>query len=61
MDFLPLGAKKTFIYLQKASTEALIVRYFDLDRHIQIGTDALGYAINDVISQMILDQLLPIT
>ncbi len=56
-DFLTLGAKDTFIYLQKVFTEALIFRHFDPERHIQIETDALGYAISGMLSQMTLNQL----
>ncbi len=55
-DFLTSGAKKTFIHLQKAFTEALILRHFDPECHIQIETDALWYAIGGLRSQMISDQ-----
>ncbi len=55
VDFLTLGAKKTFIYLRKAFTKTLILRYFDLEYHIQIETNALEYAIGRVLSQMTLD------
>ena len=56
-DFLTFGAKKTFIYLCKAFTEALILRHFDLKRHIWIETDVLGYVIGRVLNQMTLDYL----
>ncbi len=49
--------KKTFIYLWKAFTKALILCYFDLECHIRIMTNVLGYAIGGVLSQMTLDQL----
>ncbi len=52
MDFLTPEAKKTFIHLQKAFTEALNFKHFDLKYHIQIETDALGYAIGGVLNQM---------
>ncbi len=55
-DFLTLGAKKAFIHLRKAFTKALILRHFDLEHHIRIETNALGYAINEVFSQITLDQ-----
>ncbi len=54
-DFLIPGAKKAFIHLQKAFTEDPILMYFDPERHIWIETDALGYAIGWVLSQMTSD------
>ncbi len=57
-DFLTPKAKKAFIYLQKAFTEAPIFRHFDPEHHIRIETDALGYAIGGVLSQMTSDQYL---
>ncbi len=56
MDFLTSGAKKAFIHLRKAFTEALILRHFDQKCHIQIKIDALGYAVGGVLSQMTSDQ-----
>ncbi len=50
IDFLTFGAKKAFIHLQKAFTKALILRHFDPEYHIQIETDALGYAIGEILS-----------
>ncbi len=55
-DFLSPRAKKAFIHLRKAFTKALIFRHFDPERHIWIETDASGYAIGGVLSQMTLDQ-----
>ncbi len=55
-DFLTSGAKEAFIYLWKVFTEALILRHFDQECHIRIETDALGYAIGGVLSQITLDQ-----
>ncbi len=55
-DFLTPEAKKAFIHLQKAFTEILILRHFDLEHHIQIETDALRYTIGGVLSQITLDQ-----
>ncbi len=56
IDFLTPKAKKAFIYLQKAFTKASILRYCNSEYHIQMNADALGYAIGDVLSQIILDQ-----
>ena len=56
-DFLTPRAKKVFIHLQKAFTKAPILRHFDPKRHIWIETDALGYTISKVLSQMTLDYL----
>ncbi len=54
-DFFTLEAKKAFIHLQKVFTEALILRHFDPEYHIRIETDASGYAIGEIFSQMTLD------
>ncbi len=56
-DFLTLGAKEAFIHLRKAFTKALIFRHFDLNRHIWIETDASGYTIDGILSQMTSDHL----
>ncbi len=56
MGFLTPGAKEAFIHLQKAFTKAPILRHFDQECHIQIETDALGYVIGGVLSQMTSDQ-----
>ena len=56
-DFLTLGTKTAFIHLQKTFIEAPILKHFDLEHYIRIETDILGYAINGVLSQMILDDL----
>ena len=52
MNFLTLGAKEAFIHLQKAFIKTLILYYFDKKRHIWIETNALGYAINEILSQL---------
>ncbi len=57
MYFLTLGAKEAFTHLRKAFTKALILRNFDPERHIRIETDASGYAIDEVLSQMTSDHL----
>ncbi len=51
-DFLTSGAKEAFIHLRKAFIEAPILRHFDPECHIRIETDASGYAIGGVLSQM---------
>ena len=56
-DFLIPEAKKIFIYLQKTLTKALIFDYFNLKSHIRIKTNALGYIISRILSQMTSDQL----
>ena len=56
MFFTP-KAKKVFIKLRQMFIEALILNYFDSERHIQIKTDASGYAIVRVFSQLTLDDL----
>ncbi len=55
-DFLISEAQEAFIHLQKAFTKVLIFRHFDPERHIRIETNALGYAIGEVLSQMTSDQ-----
>ncbi len=57
MDFLIFKAKKTFIHLQKAFIETPIFEHFDPKYHIRIETDTLGYAIDRILSQIILDHL----
>ena len=54
-DFLTPKAKKIFIPLWKAFKEAPILRHFDPKRHIRIENNVSGYAIGEVLSQMILD------
>ncbi len=56
-DFLTPGAKEAFIHLRKAFTKAPILRHFDPECHIQIETDALGYVIGRVLSQITSDHL----
>ena len=55
-DFLIFKAKKIFIHLQKTFTNLLILRHFDLKCHIQIETDALGYVISEILSQLTSNQ-----
>ena len=53
--FLTLGAKRAFTQLRQAFTEAPIPRHFDPECHIRIETDASGYAIGGVLSQLTSD------
>ena len=56
-DYLTLKARLAFIKLRKAFTKAPIFQHFDLECHIWIETDASGYAIGGVLSQITLDNL----
>ena len=49
-SFLIPKARTAFNRLQLAFTKALILWYFDLECHIRIETDALGYTIHDMQS-----------
>ena len=51
-SFLTPEARAVFNRLRLAFTKAPILWHFHLERHIQIETDALGYAINGVLSQL---------
>ena len=50
--FLTPDARTAFNCLRLAFTEAPIFRHFDPECHIRIETDALGYAIGGVLSQL---------
>ena len=58
-NFLTLNAKKTFNHLWLAFIKALILRHFDLKSPIWIETDASGYAIDEVLSQLNLNSDAP--
>ena len=51
-SFLTPEARSAFNRLRLAFTEAPILRHFDPECHIQIETDASGYAIGGVLSQL---------
>ena len=51
-SFLTPKARSTFNRLRLAFTKAPILQHFDPECHIRIETDALGYAINSVLSQL---------
>ena len=57
LDFLTPGAKLAFTKLRQAFFKASILHYFDPERHIRIETDASGYAIGGVLSQLTSDDL----
>ena len=56
-DYLTLDARQAFIQSKQAFTKAPIRRHFDPKYHIQIETDASGYAIGRVLSQLTSDNL----
>ena len=51
--FLTPDARTAFNRLRLAFTKAPILRHFDLECHIWIETDVLGYVIDGVLSQLI--------
>ena len=51
-NFLTSNAKKAFNHLRLVFIKALILRHFDLESHIRIETNASGYAIDGVLSQL---------
>ena len=55
--FLTPGAREAFNQLRQAFTKAPILRHFDPEYHIRIETDASGYAIGGVLSQLTSDHL----
>ena len=56
--FLTSKAKETFNRLKQAFTKALILQHFDPECHIRIETNALGYAIERVLSQLTQNQMI---
>ena len=55
--FLTSGARKAFTELRQAFIKAPILHHFDPECHIRVETDASGYAIGGVFSQLTLDNL----
>lgn len=53
--FPSFSTRKTFNLLQQAFIKALILQYLDLECHIQIKTNASGYTIGGVLSQLTFD------
>ena len=54
-NFLTFNTIKTFNHLQLAFIKAPIFPHFNLKSHIQIKTNASGYAIEKMLSQLNLD------
>ena len=52
MGFLTPEARLAFIQLKQAFVKAPILHHFDPESHIRIETDASGYAIGGVLSQL---------
>ena len=50
--YLTPDARWTFTQLRQMFTRALILQHFDWECHIRIETDALGYAIGGVLSEL---------
>ena len=59
-NFLTPDAKKAFNHLQLAFIKAPILQHFDLESYIRIKTDASGYAIGGVLSQLNLNSDAPL-
>ena len=55
LDFLTSGAKLAFTKLRQVFLKAPILHHFDPECHIRIETDASGYAIGGVLSQLTSD------
>ena len=55
--FLAPNAREAFNQLWQANIEAPILRHFDPECYIRIKTNAPGYAIERVLSQLISDHL----
>ena len=55
--FLNLEARLAFTKLKQRFIKALVLYYFDLECHICIETDAFGYTINKIFSQLTLNDL----
>ena len=53
--FLTSGARKAFTKLRQAFIKAPILHHFDPERHIWVETNASGYAIGGVLSQLTSD------
>ena len=56
-DFFTLGARLAFTKLRQAFVKAPILHHFDLEHYIRIETDASGYAIDGILSQLTLNDL----
>ncbi len=54
-SFFTANARRAFTKLRQVFVEAPILNHFDPERHIQIETDAFGYAIGGILSQLTSD------
>ena len=54
-DYLTPDTKQAFTQLRQVFTKAPILQHFNPEYHIRIETDASGYAISGVVSQLTLD------
>ena len=50
--YLTPDARQAFIQLRQAFTKALILQHFDPERYIWIETEASGYAIGNMLTQL---------
>ena len=57
LDFLTPGARLAFTKLKQAFFKPSILHHFNPEYHIRIETDASGYAISGVFSQLTSDDL----
>ena len=57
LGFLISGARMAFTKLRQAFIKTSILYHCDQKRHIRVETDALGYAIGGVLSQLSSDDL----
>ena len=55
--YLTPNARQAFTQLRQTFTKALIFWHFDLEYHIRIEINTFGYAISEVLHQLILDNL----
>ena len=51
-NFLTSEAKLAFLWLREAFIEAFILHHFDPKHYIRIETDASGYVIDGILSQL---------
>ncbi len=55
--FLTANARRAFTELRQVFVKAPILNHFNSERHIRIETDASGYAIGGILSQLTSDHL----
>ena len=57
IGYLTSDARQAFTQLRQAFTKVLILQHFDPECYIWIETDALGYTIDGILSQLTLNNL----